>query len=97
MRQVYDDVLAAEVEARFADAANNATDIDTAQAVELINEWQTSGDQVLGRYAQLLRLNFIAGMSMEQVSSDMNLTVKTAYRIRQQALVAVRAELDQRN
>ncbi|MCA9130020.1 MAG: hypothetical protein KDB22_23190 [Planctomycetales bacterium] len=92
VRQVYEDQIAIEVEQQLAE-----TGIDPADAAEVINDWEEAGNRDQQKYARLLRLHYITGMSMEQVAADMDLNIKTAYRVRQQALTAVRAELSARS
>lgn len=85
----FEDQLAIEIVARF-----KGTRIDPADAMEIINRWQTEGDNVQQNHARILRLFYVAGMSMEEVQHDMNLTQSTAYRRRDEAIKAVREQLE---
>lgn len=85
----FEDQLAQEIDKRF-----NGTGIDPADALEIINRWQAKGDTTQQDQARILRLFYVAGMSMEEVQHDMNLSQSTAYRRREQALQAVRDQLE---
>ena len=83
-----DEYLADEITLRF-----NDTGVDPADAVEIINRWETSEDERRREYARLLRLYFIAAMKMEEVADDLGLPAPTAYRKKQQALAQLKLEL----
>ena len=89
LRTAFDDQLAAEIDGRFAD-----TGVDPADVIDIINNWEAEGDAAHQRHARILRLFFVVGMTMEEIQHDMGLTQATAYRRREQALKAVRVQLE---
>lgn len=83
-----EDQLAQEIEDRIS-----ITGADAADVVEVINQWETYGNVAQKKYARLLRLHYVAGMSMTEVAGDMDASLATIYRWHQEALIAVRQEL----
>ena len=91
VRDSFEDQLATDIQTQFARAQ---VDIDPADALKVLNEWDHSCDETLQKYAMLLRHVFVSGMTMEQIAADMKTPVKTLYRWRATALTKMRNALN---
>lgn len=89
VRSRFEADLAIEVSQRFAESG-----VEPSDAVEIINDWETNGEPDQRQVARLLRLRYVAGMSMNEVAEDMGISLATAYRHEKNALTAIRAQLE---
>lgn len=74
---------------KFADEAQerlSQNGVEPADALEVIEGWETDGGPVFREYASLLRHYYISGMSMEEIASELSINAKSAYRKKQAAL-----------
>ena len=82
---------------KFADEAQQRSHeigVDLSDALDVIEQWETHSEQDFREYASLLRHFYISGMSMEEISSELSINVKTAYRKKQRAISELRQQLE---
>jgi RNA polymerase sigma factor (sigma-70 family) len=88
VRKSFEEMFAAEVEQQFV---TDGVEIDPADALEVVEQWQQSGDERRRKLAMLLRHKYVSGMTMQQIADDLKVPVKTAYRWHTTALKELRA------
>lgn len=90
VRTSYEDQLAAEVERSFR---AERFGLDLVDVLEIVDQWQRSGDERQRKMAVLLQHKYVADMTMEQVANDLRISLSTAYRYHERAIASLRETL----
>jgi RNA polymerase sigma factor (sigma-70 family) len=77
VRDTFEAQLAADVESRFK---NDGVSDYLVEALEIIDVWAASHEELVRTYGIALRLRFVAGMTLEEIAKDLATSVATADR-----------------